>query len=69
LPVSGLINPNQATVEDLDKGLLGIGPKKAQAIVDFRKENGPFKTLDELTQVKGISQKTIKKNESRLFLD
>ena len=37
------VNINSATVDQLD-GLKGIGPTKAQAIVDYRKKNGPFKS-------------------------
>lgn len=48
--------------------LKGVGIKKAQQIVDFREANGPFKTVDELAQVKGIGKSTIEKNQSRIKL-
>ncbi len=51
---TGLININTATVEELD-ALPGIGPAKAQAIVDYRTAHGPFRTVDELVLVDGIS--------------
>jgi competence protein ComEA len=54
------VNLNTATVEQLEV-LNGIGPAKAQAIVDYRKKNGNFKTVDDLNNVPGISDKTLAK--------
>lgn len=54
------VNLNTATVEQLE-ALNGIGPAKAQAIVDYRKKNGNFKTVDELNNVPGIGDKTLAK--------
>ena len=56
---SGLININKAGAEQLMK-LPRIGPKMAQRIIDFRKENGKFKRLQDLMKVKGIGEKTFK---------
>jgi competence protein ComEA len=53
------ININTATKEQLD-GLKGIGPTKAQAIIDHRTKNGPFKTVDDLEKVNGIGPGTMK---------
>lgn len=53
------ININTASKDDLD-GLKGIGPTKAQAIVDYRKKNGPFKSVDDLQNVPGIGPATLK---------
>ncbi len=53
------ININTATPEQLD-GLKGIGPTKAQAIVDYRQKHGPFKSVDELQNVPGIGPATLK---------
>lgn len=54
------VNINTATKEELD-ALPGIGPAKAQAIVDHRKQNGPFRTIDDLKNVKGIGAKRLEK--------
>lgn len=53
------ININSASPEQLD-GLKGIGPTKAQAIVDYRRQHGPFKTVDDLQNVPGIGPATLK---------
>jgi competence protein ComEA len=55
---TGKININSATAEELDS-LSGIGPTKAQAIVDYRNQNGPFRTVDDLLNVPGIGPKTL----------
>jgi competence protein ComEA len=54
------VNINTATKDEL-VALPGIGPAKAQAIVDYRKAHGPFKTIEELKDVKGIGAKRFEK--------
>lgn len=62
------VNINTASVEEF-KSLKGIGLKKAKKLVKYRKENGCFKSISDLENVKGISSKTISKNKDLLVLD
>ena len=62
------VNINTADVAALDAVLVNVGPAKAQAIVDYRKANGVFKSAEELAMVKGIGLKTVEKNRDRIVL-
>ncbi len=55
------VNINTASAEVIAQSLKGIGMKKAQAIVEFRKKNGSFNSLNDLTLVKGLGEKTVNK--------
>ena len=56
----GLVNLNTATLEDLET-LTGIGPSKANAILEYRETVGKFKEVDELKKVTGIGDKTFER--------
>ena len=56
------VNINTADAAELDRVLVNVGAAKAQAIVDFRDANGPFKSAEELALVKGIGLKTVERN-------
>ncbi|MEQ8232316.1 MAG: helix-hairpin-helix domain-containing protein [Gammaproteobacteria bacterium] len=60
------INLNTADAATLAAGIDGIGPAKAAAIVAWRDEHGPFKTVDDLLLVRGIGQATLDSNRERL---
>jgi len=53
------VNVNTANAAEIAQSLKGIGPKKAQAIIDYRSKHGAFKSADELVNVKGIGAKTL----------
>ena len=53
------ININTASVEELDKGVQGLGPTKAAAIVKYREAHGPFQSVNDLTKVTGIKEKAL----------
>ncbi len=62
------VNINKADAEKIAKELKGIGLSKATAIVAYRTQNGPFKTVEQLTEVKGIGLKTVEKNRKEILL-
>ena len=61
----GKVNINTATVEEL-KTLKGVGDKKAEAIIEYRKKNGSFKTKEDLMKVRGIGKKLFESFEERI---
>ncbi|WP_330983126.1 MULTISPECIES: ComEA family DNA-binding protein [Enterobacterales] len=65
---SGKVSINTASAEELARAMNGVGLKKAQAIVSYREEYGPFKTLDDLRQVPGMGGALVERNLPHLML-
>ncbi len=62
------VSINTASADDLARVMNGVGLKKAQAIVGYREEYGPFKTLDDLKQVPGMGSALVERNLAHLTL-
>lgn len=62
------VSINNASAEELAQAMTGVGIKKAQAIVSYRDEYGPFKTLDDLRQVPGMGGSLVERNLAHLKL-
>ena len=67
VPPSKPIDINAATSEELQQ-LPGVGPVIAQRILDYRKKSGPFRNVDELMAVRGISDKRLAKIKPYVFV-
>jgi len=63
------VDINTADAATLAQEIRGIGPKLAALIVQYRKEHGPFESIDELQQVKGIGPKVLERNQENLVID
>ncbi|WP_343226480.1 ComEA family DNA-binding protein [Pseudomarimonas salicorniae] len=59
---AGKVDINRASAAEIAAAMNGIGLAKAEAIVAYRSENGPFKSIDQLAEVKGVGLKTVEKN-------
>lgn len=66
---AGPVDINTADAETISAELQGVGISKAIAIVEYRAANGPFKTVDDLTMVKGIGARTVEINRKNILLD
>ena len=63
------VNINAADAATLAESLRGVGPNKAAAIVHYRETNGPFLTIDSLSDVQGIGARTVEMNRERITLE
>jgi competence protein ComEA len=62
------VDINTATAQELATELFGIGPVKAQRIVEYREKIGGFSSIEQLIEVKGIGPKTLIRNRNKLEL-
>ena len=69
LACAGPVDVNTADAKTLARELKGIGLARAQAIVDYRAKNGPFKSADELSRVKGIGQQVVEQNRANIRVE
>ncbi len=63
------LNINMATAEELSSELAGIGLSKAYRIVEYREVYGPFETIEELAEVKGIGPSTVERNRLLISIE
>ncbi len=66
---AGSVNINTADAQTIASTLTGIGQAKAEAIVEHREANGPFRSVEDLLRVKGIGEKTLEANRERIRLE
>lgn len=66
-PMADKLNVNTATAAEIQKALIGIGAKKAEAIVQYRETHGAFTTAEQLLEVQGIGKATLDKNKDRII--
>jgi competence protein ComEA len=66
---AGPVNVNTADAETISAELKGIGLSKAKAIVEYRSKHGPFKSVDDLTLVTGIGEKTLDSVRSDILIE
>ena len=62
------IDINKADAKTLEKTLDGIGAKKAEAIVKYRTDKGPFTKVEDLVKVDGVGEAAVKKNMDKLMV-
>lgn len=68
-PVTTTVNINVADAATLSEALNGVGDSRARDIVRYREEFGPFTTVEQLAEVKGIGMSTLDKNRALITLD
>jgi competence protein ComEA len=68
-PPPAVVNINTADATTLSTMLTGVGPSKADAIVRYRETYGPFGSVEELAEVRGIGQSTLDRNRDRITLE
>ena len=66
---AGPVNVNTADAATLARELDGIGAAKAEAIVEYRQQNGPFRSAEDLLKVQGIGERVLEQNRDNIRLD
>jgi len=66
---TSVLNLNTADALTLQQELTGIGKAKAEAIVAYRDANGPFASVDELLEIKGIGNALLERNRGKLVVE
>ncbi len=64
--MAATVNVNTASAEEIAQAMSGVGEKKAQAIIEDREANGAFKSVEEISRVKGIGMATIDKSRENI---
>jgi competence protein ComEA len=62
------ININTADKESLMSAIKGVGEKRAEAIIAYREDHGPFKSIEELANVRGVGPSIVESNMDNLSL-
>ena len=65
----GPIDINTASAEMLAETIDGVGVRKAEAIIRYREEHGPFSSVDELVEVSGIGPKILERSREKLVVE
>ena len=69
LAAADQVNINSDSAEQIAAALNGVGLSKAEKIVEYREQHGPFVHIDELVNVKGIGLRTVDKNRDAIVID
>ena len=67
--LAGPVNVNSAAAETLARELTGVGPALAEAIIQDREQNGPFKSAEDLTRVRGIGERVVEMNRANILVE
>ena len=65
---AGPVDINTATADEIATAMSGIGSAKAKMIVEYRTSNGDFASVDDISKVKGVGQKTLEKNRINIYV-
>ena len=66
---AGPVDINSADAKTIARELKGVGLSRAQAIVEYREKNGPFKSAEDLANVKGVGMKVVEQNRPNIKVE